>query len=51
MPDLVPFLAVAVVLIIVPGPDMALVTKNALLHGRRAALLTALGINAGLGRV
>ncbi len=48
MPDLVPFLAVAVVLIIVPGPDMALVTKNALLHGRRAALLTALGINAGL---
>lgn len=48
MPDLVPFLAVAVVLIIVPGPDMALVTRNALLHGRRAALLTALGINAGL---
>jgi len=25
---------------------MALVTRNALLHGRRAALATALGINA-----
>ncbi|MBA3274834.1 MAG: LysE family translocator [Chloroflexia bacterium] len=48
MPDLVPFLAVAVVLIIVPGPDMALVTRNALLHGRRAALMTAIGVSAGL---
>ena len=42
------FLPVAAVLIIVPGPDTALVTKNALLHGRRAALATALGVNLGL---
>ncbi|HET7052069.1 MAG TPA: LysE family translocator [Solirubrobacteraceae bacterium] len=42
------FLPVAAVLIIVPGPDTALVTKNALLHGRRAALGTALGVNLGL---
>ncbi len=27
---------------------MALVTKNAVLHGRRAALETALGVNADL---
>lgn len=42
------FLPVAAVLIVVPGPDTALVTKNALLHGRRAALGTALGVNLGL---
>jgi RhtB (resistance to homoserine/threonine) family protein len=33
---------------VVPGPDMALVTKNAALYGRRAALGTAFGVNAGL---
>jgi threonine/homoserine/homoserine lactone efflux protein len=27
---------------------MALVTRNALVHGRRAAVLTALGINLGI---
>jgi RhtB (resistance to homoserine/threonine) family protein len=42
------FLPVAAVLIIVPGPDTALVTKNAVLHGRQAALGTALGVNLGL---
>jgi RhtB (resistance to homoserine/threonine) family protein len=42
------FAGVAALLIITPGPDTALVTKNALLHGRRAALGTALGVNAGL---
>ncbi|MGZ4181677.1 MAG: LysE family translocator [Solirubrobacteraceae bacterium] len=42
------FLPVAAVLIVVPGPDTALVTKNAVLHGRRAALGTALGVNLGL---
>jgi RhtB (resistance to homoserine/threonine) family protein len=45
---LVAFLGVAVVIVLTPGVDMALVTKNALLHGRRAALATALGINAGI---
>jgi threonine/homoserine/homoserine lactone efflux protein len=42
------FIGVAAIVIVVPGPDMALVTKNAVLHGRRAALGTALGVNAGL---
>ena len=42
------FLGVAAVLIVVPGPDMAIVTKNAVLHGRRAALATSFGVNAGL---
>jgi RhtB (resistance to homoserine/threonine) family protein len=42
------FLGVAALLIVVPGPDMALVTKNAAVHGRQAALGTAFGVNAGL---
>jgi threonine/homoserine/homoserine lactone efflux protein len=46
--SLLAFIAVAVVIIITPGPDMALITRNALLHGRRAALFTALGIMVGL---
>lgn len=44
----VPFLAVSALLVITPGVDMALVTKNALLHGRVAAQATALGINVGI---
>jgi RhtB (resistance to homoserine/threonine) family protein len=42
------FVGVATVVIIVPGPDTAVVTKNILLHGRRAGLGTSLGVSAGL---
>jgi threonine/homoserine/homoserine lactone efflux protein len=42
-----PFIAVAVVVIVTPGVDMALVTRNALVHGRSAALATALGVVTG----
>jgi RhtB (resistance to homoserine/threonine) family protein len=42
------FLPVAALLIVVPGPDTALVTKNAVLHGRSAALGTSLGVTMGL---
>ncbi len=42
------FLGIAIVLIITPGPDMAMVTKNALSHGRRGVVLTTLGIGTSL---
>ena len=36
------------VIVVLPGPDMALVLQNGLAGGRRAALASALGICAGL---
>jgi RhtB (resistance to homoserine/threonine) family protein len=46
--DLVAFIGVVAVIIVLPGPDMALVLQNGLARGRRAAVETAIGINAGL---
>jgi threonine/homoserine/homoserine lactone efflux protein len=48
VPQILPFLAIAVFVVVTPGVDTALVTKNALLDGRRAAIMTALGVNAGI---
>jgi threonine/homoserine/homoserine lactone efflux protein len=42
------FMGVAAIVIVVPGPDTVVVTKNVLVHGRRAALGTSLGVSAGL---
>ena len=46
--DVLAFVGVVAVIVVVPGPDMALVLQNGLARGRRAAVETALGINAGL---
>jgi RhtB (resistance to homoserine/threonine) family protein len=43
-----PFIGISLLVIIAPGPDTVLVTKNAVLHGRSAALGTSLGVNTGL---
>lgn len=46
--DLAPFLAISVLLILIPGPDTAVVTKNALLGGRRLGVAAAIGVSTGL---
>jgi threonine/homoserine/homoserine lactone efflux protein len=45
--ELLGFLAVAAIVIVTPGPDTALLIRNALTGGRRAGYLTALGVAAG----
>ena len=46
--DFLPFLAISVLLILIPGPDTAVVTKNALVGGRRAGVFAAVGVTIGL---
>ena len=43
-----PFLPVAAIVVVTPGVDMAVVTRNALMYGRRAAVMTVFGINVGI---
>lgn len=45
---LLAFVGVSLLLAITPGPDMAVVTKNALAHGRRGVFLTTAGIALAL---
>jgi RhtB (resistance to homoserine/threonine) family protein len=42
------FLGVAAILVLFPGPDTAVVTKNVLIHGRRVGIATSLGVVAGV---
>ncbi|GAC1504147.1 MAG: LysE family translocator [Candidatus Dormibacteraceae bacterium] len=45
---LLAFVGVCLLLSVTPGPDMAVVTKNALAHGRRGVALTTTGIALAL---
>jgi RhtB (resistance to homoserine/threonine) family protein len=45
---LVVFVGVSAVVILLPGPDTAVVTKNILVSGRRAGLGTSIGVCTGL---
>jgi threonine/homoserine/homoserine lactone efflux protein len=47
--DLLPFLVLSAVITVVPGVDMALVTQQVLVHGRRAGFLAVAGIVTGSG--
>ena len=46
--ELAPFLAISALLIVIPGPDTAMVTKNAVVGGRRSGVLAAVGVSIGL---
>jgi threonine/homoserine/homoserine lactone efflux protein len=45
--SLLAFLAVAIVVIVTPGPDTAMTIRNTLLGGRAGGIATALGISTG----
>lgn len=47
MTDLAGFVALAIVVIVTPGPDTALTIRNTLVGGRRAGLATAVGVALG----
>lgn len=46
--ELLAFAGVSLLLAVTPGPDMAVVTKNALAHGWRGVILTTTGIALAL---
>jgi RhtB (resistance to homoserine/threonine) family protein len=46
--DLAGYLGVVVLITVTPGADTAIVVRNAVRHGRRAGLLTAIGSATGL---
>ena len=47
MADLAGFIALAVVIIVTPGPDTALTIRNTLIGGRPAGIATAVGVALG----
>ncbi len=47
--ELLPFLVLSAMIIVVPGVDMALVTQQVLMRGRRAGLFAVAGIVTGSG--
>jgi threonine/homoserine/homoserine lactone efflux protein len=46
--SLLAFAGISLLLAVTPGPDMAVVTRNALAHGRRGVILTTSGIALAL---
>lgn len=42
---LAPFLLISALLIVIPGPDTAVVTKNTLFGGRRGGVMIGVGIS------
>ncbi len=46
--QLLAFIGVAIAVVVIPGPDMALVARNVFRHGRSAGFATSLGICTGI---
>src|SRR6266540_5001173 len=45
--NLLAFIGIATVVVVVPGPDMALIARNVIRHGRAAGYATSIGIFVG----
>lgn len=43
-PELITLIALTIITVIVPGPDFLIVSRNAIVHSRRAGWLTACGV-------
>ena len=48
MTNVVALIAATVVLILIPGPNVALIVANSLRHGLKSGLITTLGTTAGI---
>lgn len=48
LPALLTFAAAGALVVLIPGPDTLVMLRSVVLHGRRSAALTALGILTGL---
>lgn len=48
MTEFFPITIIIILAAISPGPDFAMVVKNALLHGRKSGIFTALGVSCSL---
>ena len=46
--ELLPFIGVAIAVVVIPGPDMALVARNVFRYGGSAGFATSLGICTGI---
>jgi threonine/homoserine/homoserine lactone efflux protein len=45
---LLAFVGVSIAVVVIPGPDMALIARNVLRHGRSAGFATSIGVCAGI---
>jgi len=49
MANVVALIAATIALVLIPGPNVALIVANSLKHGLRHGLVTAIGTTAGIG--
>lgn len=49
MENLIALIAATVILILIPGPNVALIVANSLRHGLRTGVVTSLGTTVGIG--
>jgi threonine/homoserine/homoserine lactone efflux protein len=45
---LLAFIGVAIAVVVIPGPDMALIARNVLRHGRASGFATSIGVCTGI---